>query len=86
MFVRECLRCYTADYTVVEYKFRAYSGSTCGRERLGERMEKLHAAPRHLYEVDAEPQSVSTEELISHQVCFSGIIFYCIESYFNTVV
>lgn len=62
MFVRDCLRCYTADYTVVEHKYRAYSGSSHGRERLGERLEKLHAAPRHHYEVD-EPCAISTEEL-----------------------
>lgn len=62
MFVRDCLRCYTSDYTVVEHKFRAYSGSSHGRERLVERLEKLHAAPRHQYEVD-EPCAISTEEL-----------------------
>lgn len=63
MFVRDCIRCYTTDYTVVEYKYRAYSGSMCGRERLGERLERLHASPRHQYEIDAE--HCCTEE---HQV------------------
>ncbi|KAG6453982.1 hypothetical protein O3G_MSEX008455 [Manduca sexta] len=67
MFVRDCLRCYTSDYTVVEYKYRAYSGSSCGRERLAERLEKLQAGPRHQYEIDAEPHSTSTEELASQQ-------------------
>lgn len=47
---------------MVEHKYRAYSGSSHGRERLGERLEKLHAAPRHHYEVD-EPCAISTEEL-----------------------
>ncbi|XP_063891201.1 dedicator of cytokinesis protein 7 [Helicoverpa armigera] len=61
MFVRDCIRCYTTDYTVVEYKHRAYSGSMCGRERLGERLERLHAGPRHQYEVDAEPSAASEE-------------------------
>ncbi|XP_049870539.1 dedicator of cytokinesis protein 7 isoform X2 [Pectinophora gossypiella] len=56
MFVRDCIRTYTSDYTVVEYAHRQYSGSVCGRERLGERLDKLHAAPKHHYEVDAEPQ------------------------------
>ncbi|KAJ0181570.1 hypothetical protein K1T71_002292 [Dendrolimus kikuchii] len=67
MFVRECLRCYTSDYTVVECKHRVYSGSACGRERLGERIDKLHSGPRHLYEVDSETHAVSTEELASQQ-------------------
>ncbi|XP_068621586.1 dedicator of cytokinesis protein 7 [Battus philenor] len=55
MFVRDCIRCYTADYTVVEYKYRVYSGSAGGRERLAERLERLLTAPPHNYEVDAEP-------------------------------
>lgn len=67
MFVRECLRCYTSDYTVVECKYRMYSGSACGRDRLGERIDKLHAGPRHYYEVDSETHAVSTEELASQQ-------------------
>ncbi|CAB3248142.1 unnamed protein product [Arctia plantaginis] len=66
MFVRDCIRCYTTDYTVVEYKYRAYSGSTFGRERLGERLEKLHSGPRHTYEID-ECHTASTEELASQQ-------------------
>lgn len=67
MFVRDCIRCYTSDYTVVEYKYRMYSGSASGRERLGERLDKLLAAPPHYYEIDAE-QSTSMEELASQQV------------------
>ncbi|KPJ13246.1 Dedicator of cytokinesis protein 6 [Papilio machaon] len=55
MFVRDCIRCYTSDYTVVEYKYRMYSGSAGGRERLNERLERLLNAPPHYYEVDAEP-------------------------------
>ncbi|XP_026738533.1 dedicator of cytokinesis protein 7 isoform X1 [Trichoplusia ni] len=66
MFVRDCIRTYTTDYTVVEYKHRQHSGSMCGRERLAERLERLHAAPRHQYEVDAE-LSTSTEELAPQQ-------------------
>ncbi|XP_050551818.1 dedicator of cytokinesis protein 7 isoform X1 [Spodoptera frugiperda] len=62
MFVRDCIRCYTTDYTVVEYKYRAYSGSTCGRERLGERLERLQAGPRHQYEIDAEPSSIEEHQ------------------------
>ncbi|KAI5632984.1 dedicator of cytokinesis protein 7 [Phthorimaea operculella] len=58
MFVRDCIRTYTSDYTVAEYKYRAYSGSMCGRERLSERLEKLQAVPRHHYEVDAEPNVI----------------------------
>ncbi|XP_073967696.1 dedicator of cytokinesis protein 7-like [Choristoneura fumiferana] len=54
MFVRDCIRCYTSDYTVVEYKYRSHSGSTQCRERLAERLERLSAAPRQIYEVDAE--------------------------------
>lgn len=67
MFVRDCIRCYTSDYTVVEYKYRMYSGSASGRERLGERLDKLLPAPPHYYEIDAE-QSTSMEELASQQV------------------
>ncbi|XP_072936330.1 dedicator of cytokinesis protein 7 [Epargyreus clarus] len=67
MFVRDCISCYTADYTVVDYKYRAYSGSSCTRERLNERIERLLAAPPHQYEVDVEPHAVSTEELSSQQ-------------------
>lgn len=63
MFVRDCIRCYTTDYTVVEYKYRAYSGSTCGRERLGERLERLQAGPRHQYEIDAEPSSIEEHQV-----------------------
>ncbi|XP_028174739.1 dedicator of cytokinesis protein 6-like [Ostrinia furnacalis] len=44
-----------------------YSGSSCGRERQSERLEKLAAGPRHHYEVDADPVAVSTEELTSQQ-------------------
>lgn len=64
MFVRDCISCYTADYTVVEYKYRAYSGSAYGRERLAERLDKLLAAPPQHYEIDAE-HSASMEELAS---------------------
>ncbi|XP_041982163.1 dedicator of cytokinesis protein 7 isoform X2 [Aricia agestis] len=64
MFVRDCISSYTSDFTVVEYKYRAHSGSAIGRERLSERIEKLLSAPQHQYEVDAE-QSTSTEELAS---------------------
>ncbi|KAM3959107.1 LOW QUALITY PROTEIN: dedicator of cytokinesis [Aphomia sociella] len=67
MFVRDCIRCYTQDYTVVEYKYRAYSASVCSRERISERLEKLQAAPRHQYEIDAEPTTTSTEELVPNQ-------------------
>ncbi|XP_028174738.1 dedicator of cytokinesis protein 7-like [Ostrinia furnacalis] len=67
MFVRDCIRSYTSDYSVVEYKHRQYSGSSCGRERQSERLEKLAAGPRHHYEVDADPVAVSTEELTSQQ-------------------
>nr|XP_037877673.1 dedicator of cytokinesis protein 7 isoform X2 [Bombyx mori] len=63
MFVRDCLRCYTSDYSVVEYKYRAYSGSSCGRERLAERLEKLQTGPRHLYEIDADFLSTNDEAL-----------------------
>ncbi|XP_059061813.1 dedicator of cytokinesis protein 7 [Achroia grisella] len=67
MFVRDCIRCYTQDYTVVEYKHRAYSASVFNRERINERLEKLQAGPRHQYEIDAEPPTVSTEELVPNQ-------------------
>ncbi|XP_026325619.1 dedicator of cytokinesis protein 7 isoform X2 [Hyposmocoma kahamanoa] len=67
MFVRDCIRCYTSDYTVVEYKQRAYSGSSCGRERLAERLERLHAAPRQQYEVDAEPAVANADEMGGQQ-------------------
>ncbi|XP_045511771.1 dedicator of cytokinesis protein 7 [Colias croceus] len=67
MFVRDCVSCYTSDYTVVEYKYRSYSGSAYGRERLAERIERLLQAPPQVYEVDAE-QSTSTEELASQQL------------------
>ncbi|XP_050362134.1 dedicator of cytokinesis protein 7 [Nymphalis io] len=66
MFVRDCISCYTSDYTVVEYKYRAHSGSASGHERLAERLDKLLAAPAHSYEIDAE-QSTSMEELASQQ-------------------
>ncbi|XP_063839037.1 dedicator of cytokinesis protein 7 [Ostrinia nubilalis] len=59
MFVRDCIRSYTSDYSVVEYKHRQYSGSSCGRERQSERLEKLAAGPRHHYEVDADPVAVT---------------------------
>lgn len=72
MFVRDCLRCYTSDYSVVEYKYRAYSGSSCGRERLAERLEKLQTGPRHLYEIDADFLSTN-DEALSQQV---GLIYY----------
>ncbi|CAG9567548.1 unnamed protein product [Danaus chrysippus] len=62
MFVRDCIACYTADYTVVEHKYRMYSGSASGRERLAERLDKLLAGPQHYYEIDAE-HSASMEEL-----------------------
>ncbi|XP_039764432.1 dedicator of cytokinesis protein 7 isoform X2 [Pararge aegeria] len=64
MFVRDCISCYTSDYTVVEYKYRTHSGSASGRERLAERLEKLLAAPLQHYEIDAE-HSTSMEELAS---------------------
>ncbi|XP_038219758.1 dedicator of cytokinesis protein 7 [Zerene cesonia] len=67
MFVRDCISCYTSDYTVVEYKYRTYSGSAYGRERLAERIERLLQAPPQVYEVDAE-QSTSTEELALQQL------------------
>ncbi|XP_047987110.1 LOW QUALITY PROTEIN: dedicator of cytokinesis protein 7 [Leguminivora glycinivorella] len=54
MFVRDCIRTYTSDYTVVEHKHRQHSGSTLGRERLGARLERLATAPRQLYEVDED--------------------------------
>ena len=68
MFVRDCITCYTSDYTVVEYKYRMYSASASGRERLGERLDKLLAAPPHHYEIDTEFNSSSMEELASQQV------------------
>ncbi|RVE50344.1 hypothetical protein evm_005010 [Chilo suppressalis] len=68
MFVRDCIVCYTSDYTVVEYKHRAYSGSSCGRDRLSERLERLQAGPRHYFEIDADPLVESTEELTSQQL------------------
>ncbi|GBP46865.1 Dedicator of cytokinesis protein 6 [Eumeta japonica] len=67
LFVRECVRCYTSNYTVVEYKYRQYSGSFCGRERVVSRQERLQTVPRHQYEVDIDPLTVSTEELSQHQ-------------------
>ncbi|XP_052757856.1 dedicator of cytokinesis protein 7 [Galleria mellonella] len=67
MFVRDCIRCYTQDYTVVEYKYRMYSASVFNRDRISERLEKLQAAPRHQYEIDADPPTVSTEELVPNQ-------------------
>lgn len=72
MFVRDCIRSYTADYNYVEYKYRQYSGSSCWRERLGERLERLQAGPRHHYEVD-EP-APSAEDLASQQVRLPGYI------------
>ncbi|XP_063618134.1 dedicator of cytokinesis protein 7 [Cydia splendana] len=54
MFVRDCIRTYTSDYTVVEHKHRQHSGSTLGRERLSARLERLATAPRQLYEVDED--------------------------------
>ncbi|CAH0726332.1 unnamed protein product, partial [Brenthis ino] len=66
MFVRDCIACYTSDYTVVEYKYRMYSGSANGREKLAERLDKLLAAPPQQYEIDAE-NSTSMEELASQQ-------------------
>jgi hypothetical protein len=78
MFVRDCIRCYTSDYSVVEYKYRAYSGSSCGRERLAERLERLQNGPKHYYEIDADPLIVSTEELTSQQVgTIIKVIFAC---------
>lgn len=67
MFVRDCISCYISDYTVVEYKYRNYSGSAYGRERLAERLDRLLLAPPQNYEVDAE-NSTSMEELASQQV------------------
>ncbi|XP_022112324.2 dedicator of cytokinesis protein 7 [Pieris rapae] len=67
MFVRDCISCYTSDYTVAEYKYRNYSGSAYGRERLAERLDKLLLAPPQNYEVDAE-HSTSMEELASQQL------------------
>ncbi|XP_026490440.2 dedicator of cytokinesis protein 7 isoform X1 [Vanessa tameamea] len=71
MFVRDCISCYTSDYTVVEYKYRAHSGSASGHERLSERLDKLLAAPAHSYEIDAE-HSTSMEELASQQLQFES--------------
>lgn len=68
MFVRDSIRCYTSDYTVVEYKQRAYSGSASGRERLAERLERLQTAPRQQYEVDAEPAVANADEMGGQQV------------------
>ncbi|XP_013181338.1 PREDICTED: dedicator of cytokinesis protein 7 isoform X1 [Papilio xuthus] len=67
MFVRDCIRCYTSDYTVVEYKYRMYSGSAGGRERLAERLERLLSAPPHYYEVDAEPCAVLDDLALQQQ-------------------
>ncbi|XP_050685080.1 dedicator of cytokinesis protein 7 isoform X2 [Leptidea sinapis] len=67
MFVRDCISCYTSDYTVVEYKYRCYSGSTYNRDKLADRIDRLLVAPPQQYEIDAE-FSVSTEELASQQL------------------
>ncbi|XP_013192989.1 dedicator of cytokinesis protein 7 [Amyelois transitella] len=67
MFVRDCIRCYTMDYTVVEYKYRHHSSSVFSRERLNERLEKLQAGPKHYYEIDSDPPNASTEELPAPQ-------------------
>ncbi|XP_064293051.1 dedicator of cytokinesis protein 7 isoform X3 [Plodia interpunctella] len=69
MFVRDCIRCYTQDYTVVEYKYRSYSASVFSREKMNERLEKLQAGPKHYYEIDSDPPTGSAEEASIPQVC-----------------
>ncbi|KAL4705062.1 hypothetical protein ACJJTC_004561 [Scirpophaga incertulas] len=65
LFVRDCIGCYTSDYSFVEYKFRAYSASSWTRERVAERLERLLAGPRHQYEVDADPLILANDDLAS---------------------
>lgn len=64
MFVRDCIRTYTSNYSVVEYAYRCYSGSVIGRERLLERLERVGAAPPQQYEVDMEPQQLQDLQVV----------------------
>ncbi|CAG9121665.1 unnamed protein product [Plutella xylostella] len=72
MFVRDCIRTYTSNYSVVEYAYRCYSGSVIGRERLLERLERVGAAPPQQYEVDMEPQQLQDLQTESQSQPSSG--------------
>ncbi|XP_064626372.1 dedicator of cytokinesis protein 7-like isoform X5 [Lineus longissimus] len=50
--VRDCIQCYTSDYTIVNRRYQIYSSSYGGKDRQDEKNAVLKSIPRQEFEID----------------------------------
>jgi len=56
--VRDTVRTHTANWVVVNHRYRHHSSSCWVRDRAGERHELVKSLPKQQFEVDYEPKDM----------------------------